>query len=185
MVLLILDPEHLRRPPFGLTASDVARFAPEIDGNRRLPLDTALRRCLRDMASPPVAPHRLLLYLQAKISEFLCLLLSSPAQTFPAPRLEPRDREALEAARRRLLADLARPPHLAELSRAIGMSESKLKQRFREYHGQSLTDCLRQARLREAERLLDDERLPIARIAETLATSTRPTLPPPSSASSA
>lgn len=168
MVLLILDPEHLRRPPFGLTASDVARFAPEIDGNRRLPLDTALRRCLRDMASPPVDPHRLLLYLQAKISEFLCLLLSSPAQTFPAPRLEPRDREALEAARRRLLADLARPPHLAELSRAIGMSESKLKQRFREYHGQSLTDCLRQARLREAERLLDDERLPIARIAETL-----------------
>lgn len=168
MVLLILDPERLRQPPFGLTADDLAAFAPGIDDERCLPLDTALHRCLRDMVSPPVDPRRLPLYLQAKSSEFLCLLFSSPSPTSPPPRVAPRDRQALETARRRLLADLARPPRLAELSRAIGMSESRLKQRFKEYHGQSLSDCLRQARLREAERLLSDDHLSIARIAEAL-----------------
>ncbi len=168
MVLLILDPERLRQPPFGLTADDLAAFAPGIDDNRSLLLDAALRRCLRDMVSPPVDQRRLPLYLQAKSSEFLCLLLSSPTLASSAPRIAPRDRQALEAARRRLLADLARPPRLAELSRDIGMSESKLKQRFREYHGQSLSDCLHQARLREAERLLGNDGLAIARVAEAL-----------------
>lgn len=168
MVLLILDPERLRQPPFGLTADDLAAFAPGIDDDRSLPLDTALRRCLRDMVSPPVDPRRLPLYLQAKSSEFLCLLLSAPTLASPAPRIAPRDSQALEEARRRLLADLARPPRLAELSRDIGMSESKLKQRFKEYHGQTLSDCLHQARLREAERLLGDDRLAIARVAEAL-----------------
>lgn len=168
MVLLILDPERLRQPPFGLTADDLAAFAPGIDDDRSLPLDTALRRCLRDMVSPPVDPRRLPLYLQAKSSEFLCLLLSAPTLASPAPRIAPRDSQALEEARRRLLADLARPPRLTELSRDIGMSESKLKQRFKEYHGQTLSDCLHQARLREAERLLGDDRLAIARVAEAL-----------------
>ncbi|WP_355661139.1 helix-turn-helix transcriptional regulator [Halomonas salifodinae] len=168
MALLILDPERLRQPPFGLSTDDLAAFAPGIDGNRCLPLDAALRRCLKELVAPPVDQRRLPLYLQAKSSEFLCLLLSSPTLTSPAPRIAPRDRQALEEARRRLLADLARPPRLAELSRGIGMSESRLKQRFKEHYGETLSDCLRQARLREAERLLDNDGLPIARIATDL-----------------
>ncbi|WP_197038217.1 helix-turn-helix transcriptional regulator [Billgrantia saliphila] len=167
MALLILDPERLRQPPFGLTADDLAAFNPGVDGNRCLPLDAPLRRCLKELTSPPVDQRRLPLYLQAKCSEFLCLLLSSRTLAPPRARIGVRDLQALEEARRRLLADLTRPPRLAELSRGIGMSESRLKQRFKEHHGQTLSDCLRQARMCEAERLLDDD-LPIARIATDL-----------------
>lgn len=168
MALLILDPTRLRQSPFGFTADELAAFAPGIDGNRCLPLDTALRRCLKELISPPVDPRRLPLYLQAKSSEFLCLLMSSRTLASPPAGVGARDRQALEEARHRLLADLARPPRLAELSRDIGMSESKLKQRFKEHYGQTLSDCLHQARLREAERLLGDDRLAIARVAEAL-----------------
>lgn len=169
MVLLILAPERLRQPPFGLTADDFATFAPRADDNRSLPLDAALRRCLRDMVSPPVDQRRLPLYLQAKSSEFLCLLLASHTPASPPPAtLGERDRRALEEARRRLLADLARPPRLAELSRCVGMSASKLKQRFKAYYGHTLSDCLRQARMHQARTLLGARRLSIAQVADTL-----------------
>ncbi len=167
MVELNLSPEYLRHsllhPP-----REFAFLARLGRGNGCLALTTALHRCLQDILSPPVTGPLLASYLQAKSSEFLCLLLASHTQPAPAPRLLARDCRSLEKARRLLLADLARPPRLAELGRGIGMSERRLKERFKEYYGQTLSDCLRQARMREAERLLDGGGLAITQIADAL-----------------
>lgn len=167
MVELNLSPEYLRRALLH-APREFAFLARLGRGNGCLALTSALHRCLQEILSPPVTGPLLASYLQAKSGEFLCLLLASHTQPAPAPRLLAGDRRALEEARRLLLADLARPPGLAELGRRIGMSERRLKQRFKEYHGQSLSDCLRQARLREAERLLDDGDLTITQVADAL-----------------
>lgn len=168
MVALILAPEFLRDSPFAFSTDELSTLPPQNGNNRCLPLDTELSRCLKDIASPPVDQRRLPLYLQSKSYEFLCLLLSSSLQVPRSTRRAARDHRALEEARRRLLDDLSQPPRLAELSRSIGMSDSKLKQRFKEYYGHPLSVCLLQARMKEARRLLNDGHLAIARIAETL-----------------
>ncbi|MBN8412705.1 helix-turn-helix domain-containing protein [Halomonas litopenaei] len=168
MVELNLSPDYLRRSLTHLASKEFAFLVRLGSSNGCLVLTSALHRCLRDILHPPVGEPLLTSYLRAKSGEFLCLLLASHTQPVPTPTLLAGDRLALEKARRLLLDDLARPPGFAELGRRIGMSERRLKQRFKEYHGQTLSDCLRQARLREAQRLLDDGALTIAQVADAL-----------------
>lgn len=64
------------------------------------------------------------------------------------------DVERLERARTTLLAHLQAPPTLAQLARAAGFSDTKLKTLFRAHFGTSIFAYLRRARMEEARRLL-------------------------------
>lgn len=64
------------------------------------------------------------------------------------------DSDQLFAVRAAILADLSQPPHLPELARMAGMSQTKLKALFRQVFGDSIYAHFQKARLAEAARLL-------------------------------
>ncbi|MEZ4702941.1 MAG: AraC family transcriptional regulator [Rhodothermales bacterium] len=109
------------------------------------------------------------LFLEAMILELLALQFdqrATPADT--APTLSPADTDRMHAARTLLLSRLADPPSLAELSRAVGTNEFKLKQGFRTLFGTSPYAFLLDRRMELARTYLMDTDLTIAEIAFTV-----------------
>ena len=87
----------------------------------------------------------------------------------PRPRhrssLTTRERDALHEARRRLLADMRRPPTLGELAEAVGLSEKRLNAGFRLLFGATVFDVLRNERLAHAQAVLEAEAVPLREVA--------------------
>lgn len=63
-------------------------------------------------------------------------------------------RQRLMAARDYLLADLARPPTLAQIAAETGLSAMRIKRGFRELFGHSVYGLFQQERMRDAQRRL-------------------------------
>lgn len=72
------------------------------------------------------------------------------------------------AAQRLLLADLAETPELSDLARAVGTNTRNLNEAFRKYTGVTALNYLREARMKEAGRLLRETRLDVQTIAADL-----------------
>ncbi|MFD2937322.1 helix-turn-helix transcriptional regulator [Spirosoma flavum] len=64
------------------------------------------------------------------------------------------DIDKLFIVRTAVLSDLGQPPHLAQLAKLIGMSETKLKDLFRQVFGDSVYTYYQKARMEEAAFLL-------------------------------
>lgn len=69
-------------------------------------------------------------------------------------RVSLRERRQLQQARERLLQDLSAPPTIAELSRAVGLNQFRLKQAFRQLYGNSIYATFQQERMQAAMELL-------------------------------
>jgi AraC-like DNA-binding protein len=97
-----------------------------------------------------------LLFYRLKVQELLYWLFRELAQRAggPAQPVHSADAARLLQVRAALLATLASPPSLAQLAHLAGMSETKLKQLFRQVFGTSPYAYYQAARLREAQRLL-------------------------------
>jgi AraC-like DNA-binding protein len=119
-------------------------------------LTPEVQAALQEITAPR-PPHELdLLFYRLKVQELLYWLLRELAQragghTRP---LHSADAARLLQVRTALLAALDRPPSLAQLAHTAGMSETKLKQLFRQVFGSSPYAYYQAARLREAKRLL-------------------------------
>ncbi len=72
------------------------------------------------------------------------------------------------AAERRLLGDLAATPELASLARSVEANTRQLNDAFRRYAGVAVLDYLREARMKEARRLLCETSLEVQAIANDL-----------------
>lgn len=96
----------------------------------------------------------------AKCLELLARLLRAPAGN-PALQLTPAQRACVRKAHDLLLADLAHPPGVKALARACGLNTFRLKQGFREIYGQSIRATYHAERMREAWRLIAEERLSV------------------------
>ncbi|WP_031529305.1 helix-turn-helix domain-containing protein [Dyadobacter crusticola] len=68
--------------------------------------------------------------------------------------LHKQDAERLMLVRTAVLSDLSVPPRLAELARMAGMSETKLKDQFKQVFGDSIYNYFQKARMEEAAFLL-------------------------------
>lgn len=62
--------------------------------------------------------------------------------------------DKLFAVRSAVLADLDKPPHLPQLARLVGMSQTKLKELFKQVFGDSIYAHFQKARMEEAAALL-------------------------------
>ena len=103
-------------------------------------------------------------YIKLKAEELLYMFLAELVkrqQTGHNP-LKPADVKVIYAVRDRVIADLSVPPNLPQLARFAGMSESKLKQLFRQVFGDSLYHYYQTLRMNEAAYLLREEHLSVS-----------------------
>lgn len=145
----------------------------DLAGEEYAPLaaDVAAGFCLRHSAREPrardagarlgrmidEAPGQRLM-LHAAALEFLSWHLRSYARRdggdATAGTVSPRDRKLLLAAREMLLRDLGDPPTIAELARATGLNQLKLKRGFKALFGLSVYALFQRERMAHARALL-------------------------------
>ncbi|GAB3507935.1 AraC family transcriptional regulator [Spirosoma knui] len=96
------------------------------------------------------------LYYSIKVQELMLLVFQQLLKR-DAVRHSPvykDDIDKLFIVRTAVLADLSQPPHLAHLAKLVGMSETKLKDLFRQVFGDSIYNYYQKARMEEAAFLL-------------------------------
>ena len=84
----------------------------------------------------------------------------------PIRVLSASERATVEAARERLLADMADPPTAAEIAAAVDMNERRLNAGFKTLYGTTIFETLRNERLEHARTVLEAEALPLKTVAE-------------------
>jgi AraC-like DNA-binding protein len=96
------------------------------------------------------------LFVESKALELMFLRLSEQVvePRRPSDNLTTADRDKVFHARRILLASIDQPPGLQTLARHVGMSETKLKQSFKQVFGQPVFEYLRRHRLAVAYDML-------------------------------
>jgi len=100
------------------------------------------------------APHQRLL-LHAATLEFLHWHLAALDGCCDGCKgLNARECRLLDDARALLLQDLSVPPTIAQLARAVGMNQCKLKKAFKEYFGITIYAMFQHERMSHAKRLL-------------------------------
>lgn len=103
-------------------------------------------------------------YFRNKVQELIFLLFSKllkREQGVQRP-IHQNDTTKLLAVRDIILGDLATLPLLQDLARRIGMSETKMKQLFKQVYGDTIYNYYQRVRMKEAARLLKQEGLSVA-----------------------
>jgi AraC-like DNA-binding protein len=119
------------------------------------PLVPAVSRFLDEFLHADARGASRPLFLEAKGLELVAVLMDELALASEAlSPLTVRDVERLERARRLLLEQMASPPSLPALARAVALNEFKLKAGFRTLFGASVFGYLRAQRLERARHLL-------------------------------
>jgi AraC-like DNA-binding protein len=119
-------------------------------------LSPEMRALLWELRMPPAAKVLQRLFYQVRIQQLVYLLLEQLNQRTAAPHKNSNSVDVARVfkARQMLVHDLSTPPTIAGLARSILMSESQLKQSFREIFGVSIYQYFQNARLEKARQLL-------------------------------
>lgn len=104
------------------------------------------------------------LFLESRAVGWLATALAA-TRSVPSLALSSREVDRMHDARDFLLARLAEPPTLAEVSRAVGTNEFALKRQFKAVFGEPVYGYLLRVRLAHARRLLEDTSLTVKEIA--------------------
>jgi AraC-like DNA-binding protein len=105
-------------------------------------------------------------YTQVKVQELLYLVFRQLVLRDEAPHqpINSADAERLLQVHNHLLTDLSTPPVLRELAQQAAMSETKLKQLFKQTFGSSVYTYYQQARMKEAAFLLKQGQHSVAEV---------------------
>ena len=82
--------------------------------------------------------------------------------------IHPEDRRRTEYAHDLLVRNIAKPPHLEDITKAVGMSHPKLNRCFKQLFGCTVFEYLRNERLRRASALLEEPGVTITEVAYTM-----------------
>jgi len=121
---------------------------------------------LKNITSVNMNDHLSHFYMQIKVQELLYLLFHKLASRESAihQSINSADAERLLHIRNELLSDLSVPPVLSELAQIAAMSETKLKQLFKQTFGNSIYNYYQQARMEEAAFLLKQGKRSVAEV---------------------
>jgi AraC-like DNA-binding protein len=110
------------------------------------------------------------LYYQIKVEELLYLLFSGLLSREPYHHkpINNSDVEKLMIIRNAVLADLSQPPVLPQLADLGGMSETKMKQLFKQTFGDTIYNYYQHARMEEAAFLLKHAGLSVSEVGHQL-----------------
>lgn len=119
-------------------------------------LSPEMQGLIRELRMPPAAKTLQRLFYQVRVQQLLYLLLEQLNRRTAAPykNCNSADVARVFKARQLLVRDLSAPPTIASLARSTLMSESQLKQSFREIFGASIYQYFQNARLEKARQLL-------------------------------
>ena len=131
------------------------------------PLSAALHYVAAGLLQSPYRQGFRLLHSEAKALEILCQVLSPGARTSSSSSAaSPELVRQIDAVRRILGTQYAPIPHICELARRVGMSESKLKRAFKEHFGMTVFEYGLECRMRHALELLRANTMSICQVAE-------------------
>lgn len=138
--------------------------------HKLLPLSAGLMYVAKSLLQTPFRGGIKLLHAEAKSLELLCEVLSGndSGATDDAPVVTDTEIRQLEAVRRMLSTQLSNPPSVASVSRAVGMSESKLKRAFKARYAVTVFDFGLECRMRHALDLLRCQRLSVGQVANAV-----------------
>jgi AraC-like DNA-binding protein len=115
------------------------------------------------------------IYLESKVWELTALLVEQELKlqkiqknTSPTDVLKPDDVDRIHQAKTILLQHLHDPPSLIKLARQVGLNDCTLKRGFRQVFGQTAFGLLHDYRLEQARQLLEERRLNVSEIAQTI-----------------
>ncbi|GAA4323353.1 hypothetical protein GCM10023149_24250 [Mucilaginibacter gynuensis] len=121
---------------------------------------------LKNMASLNMDDSLSHFYMQIKVQELLYVLFHqlSKRESTTHQNINSADAERLLHIRNEIIGDLSVPPVLGELAHIAAMSETKLKQLFKQTFGSSIYNYFQQARMEEAAFLLKQGRRSVAEV---------------------
>ncbi|MBA0883755.1 helix-turn-helix domain-containing protein [Flavobacterium undicola] len=119
-------------------------------------LDTEMQLLLKNIVSVDMNNSMNNFYVQIKVQELMYLLFNklSLRENTTFRNVNSNDAEKLLVIRNEILSDLSTPPILSELAIIALMSETKLKQLFKQTFGDTIYNYYQKARMEEAAFLL-------------------------------
>jgi AraC-like DNA-binding protein len=119
-------------------------------------LDPEMQLLLKNIVSVDMNKSLNNFYVQIKVQELMYLLFSklSLRENTTFKSINSNDAEKLLVIRNEILSDLSTPPVLSELAIIASMSETKLKQLFKQTFGDTIYNYYQKARMEEAAFLL-------------------------------
>ena len=124
------------------------------------PLSPAMRGIIAELRQFPEGKPLGQLFYHTRTMELIYMLLQQLNKRTCAPckSTDPVHVAQIFKAKTLLISDLAEPPTIAALASSVLMSESQLKQSFREVFGMSIYQYFQQARLEKAKQLLAENK---------------------------
>jgi AraC family transcriptional regulator, transcriptional activator of the genes for pyochelin and ferripyochelin receptors len=142
------------------------------------PLSPHMDLAIRQLLDCPYTGAMKQLYMESKAIELIAHKLAQiQSLDRPTPaslKLHPDEVERIRRAGEILGRDLESPPKLLDLARAVGTNHSALNRGFRAIYGATVFGLLRQMRLQEAKRLLEEEGANVTETALTVGYSSIP-----------
>lgn len=125
------------------------------------PLSRMMYPAIHSLLDCPYSGPMAALYLETKAMELIVLKLAQTiCEVNPENKSLKLDRHEIDRlwhAREILCSDLENPPTLSELAHTVGTNHCRLNAGFRKLYGTTVFDYLRQKRLIEARRMIQEE----------------------------
>lgn len=124
----------------------------------------ALQKIVDEIVTESIDATFELFFMRIKAEELICRLLMQlkkrdEKHLYP---LNARDIQTVYKIKEQMLMRLGTPPLIKELAVSAGMSPSKLKRLFKQIFGSSIFSYYQEFRMREAARLLKEEKLSVS-----------------------
>jgi len=165
---IIVDADYLRRL---ITSPEKAPVVQNIlKNNQQLLFEQVVSPSLQKVADEIITEHMddsfKLFFYRVKTEELVCRLLSELGKRkekhiYP---LNIKDIQMIYKVKERMLRDLGSPQTVEALADYAGMSESKLKRLFKQIFGDSIFSYYQSFRMKEAARLLKEEKLSVSEV---------------------
>jgi AraC-like DNA-binding protein len=135
----------------------------------------AMQTALQQILQCPFQGITKRMYLESKVWELMALLIEQELKRHettksirPTHLLKPDDVDRIHQARNILLQRLDNPPSLIDLARQVGLNDCTLKRGFRQVFGTTAFGYLHEHRLEQARQLLEERRLNVSEIAQSI-----------------
>ena len=126
----------------------------------------ALQKIVDEIINEPVDETFELFFLRIKAEELICRLLMELEKRDEKHlyALNIHDIQAIYKVKKQMLKHLETPPVIKELAISASMSPSKLKRLFKQIFGNSIFSYYQEFRMKEAARLLKEEKLSVSEV---------------------
>ncbi|MEA2812551.1 MAG: hypothetical protein QOI93_248 [Rhodospirillaceae bacterium] len=144
---------------------------PEVAASRVLAMrgDRMMSNLAGTLFAPGLNGPLRYLMMEGAVIQLLAVQAAAANRRPASPRrrraLTAAERDALQAARLRLLADMRRPPSLGELALTVGLTEKRLNAGFQMLFGTTVFETLRNERLEHARIALQSEEVSLKEVA--------------------